>query len=293
MEAGHGGRDLASKGRPHGWRGREGREGEARGRGSAAAAKAAGGIRRIDRTKKRLHSTGSGGGGGERGREGGKATRQSPGLRLRPNGSPRRASASPAKCTGRWAEAQYAAVQAPGTKEQAGKGQGGRADLAAQAASRAERQGAQPMWHVGSANTVPYRPGPPSLSKVKQVVARRADSPLYSQGGATPLCRRQPTLHSREPQHRCRASRLHARGGKRGGGREEGRGRRDWTGCRQVRPEGQPAAAARCLCSQAAAGADLTSLHHDAHAEPTSRGPHRPARSPRAGPPGRQEAAAL
>jgi len=108
--------------------------------------------------------------------------------------------------------------------EQAGKEQGGRADLAAQAASRAERQGARPMWHIGSANTVPQRPGPPSLSKVKQVVARRADSPLYSQGGATPLCRRQPTLHSREPQHRCRAEPTATHGERRGGGGERGEG---------------------------------------------------------------------
>ena len=141
MEAGHSGRDLASRGRPRRWLARRGREGEARKRGSAAAANTGGCMRRINRSKKRLHTTSSGGDGEERGREGGTATRQSPGLQLRPNGSPRRAPTTPAKCTERWAEAQYAAVQALGTKEQAGKGQGGRADLAANAESRAEARG--------------------------------------------------------------------------------------------------------------------------------------------------------
>ena len=44
MEAGHGGRDLASKGETAQGRGERGKEGEARKRGSTAAADAAGGM---------------------------------------------------------------------------------------------------------------------------------------------------------------------------------------------------------------------------------------------------------
>ena len=88
MEAGHSGRDLASRGDRAGGGEEKGREREARKRGSAAAAKAAGSMRRMDRSKKRLHlqlpmlgqAGGSGGqGNGER-IEGGKPL-QSPGLR--------------------------------------------------------------------------------------------------------------------------------------------------------------------------------------------------------------------
>jgi len=133
-----------------------------------------------------------------------------------------------------------------GNQGAAGKGQGGRADLAGLAVARAEPRRERLMLHAARRPQCTNSQLPP---RHQSETGRRDTGTSVNPRRCRPVARRLPTLCSRKPPRKCRErEEMHEREQ----GRERERRERGFRDCRQDRPEGQPEPAARCLCSPAA-----------------------------------------